>query len=251
MTMALVFLSLGSLQAYAEYSEVSVKRPQSSGQHQRSYFENDKGQLQASLSSGRVYNVYLPGGATKTEVYKRPAILLLHGAGRSGASLVERWREIADRKGVILLGPHAEGQWKAGTDGQGYLTDVINDAIEKYNINPDRLYLFGHSMGGNMALVMAFTNQNRFAAIGVHAGNIPQSIYHMVEKTKRKTPIIIVNGNQDAGFPIDLVRRTARHYAEYGHDVELYVLLDHGHWYYDVSYAINDLVWDFFRSKSL
>lgn len=239
----------------AELSEIVVDRPASSGQHVSGYTENDTGQIKNSLSTGiftkRGYNVYLPKAATQASSNKRPAILLLHGAQRTGASLVERWREVADRNNVILIGPHANPGWNAGTDGQGFLTDVLKDAAKKYNIDTSRIYLFGHSMGGNMALIMAVTNQNQFAAIGVHAGDIPPEIYNIVEQPKRKTPLIIVNGTQDRGFPIQSVRRTAKVYADNGFDVELYIFNKHGHWYYDIAPAINDLVWDYFRNKSL
>lgn len=253
--LSVLFISAYTPPAFAELEQIVVDRPPSSGQHVDQYIETDQGQIKESVSTGIMqkayYNVYLPNGETQIAPYKRPAILLLHGAKRTGASLVERWQEVADRNDVILIGPHANPAWNPSKDGQGRLTTILNDAVKKYNIDTSRVYLFGHSMGGNMAWVMAATNPHQFAAIGIHAGNVPPNIYNIYSSIDRHTPIVVLNGTQDRGFPIKAVAQTAEAIAGYGYDIDLYIIKNHGHWYYDIAPMLNDVVWDFFQGKSL
>lgn len=243
-------------QSHAEYYEGAIDRPASSGQHRSKYIEDDSGQIKNTVRLGmlskRSYNVYLPNGITEKAPYKRPAILLLHGAQRTGASLVERWRSVADREDVILLGPHAgRAGWNLATDAQSFIPALLKDAINKYDIDPNRIYVFGHSMGGIFAATLAITQPDGFAAIGIHAGLLPDAAHAMLSAEGRKTPIVIINGTHDKGFPLDRVRATAKAFANSGHDVNFYVLKGHGHWYYDVAPDINDMAWDYFNEKTL
>lgn len=243
--------------ARAELYESAIARPAiSSPEYEDDYIEDDTGQIKelvrTGFLSGRSYNVYLPNGEKETMPYKRPAILLLHGAGRTGASLVERWRRVADREDVILLGPHAKGGgWNAVADARDFIPALLKDAVKKYNVNPNKIYVFGHSMGGIFASTLAITQPEGFAAIGIHAGMLPDKAFGMMSEEGRKTPIVFINGTKDPGFPLSRVRASAKAFDRNGHEVNLYVLEDHGHWYYDIADDINDMAWDFFAGKAL
>src|SRR5262249_59961726 len=56
-----------------------------------------------SQGNNRTYYLFVPGGISA----ERPAalILLLHGSGRNGASLVNLWQDIASREKLVLVGP--------------------------------------------------------------------------------------------------------------------------------------------------
>lgn len=239
----------------AEYYEGAINRPASSGHHTSGYTEDDSGQIKnaikVGLMSSRSYNIYLPHGKTQNASYKRPAILLLHGAKRTGASLVERWRRVSDREDVILIGPHGVKGWYKPTDPNNFFPAVMEDAIKKYNIDPKRIYVFGHSMGGVMAATLAITHPDDFAAIGIHAGMLTDEGYKALNNVGRKTPIVIINGTHDQGFPLAKVQATAKAFNHVGHDVNFYILKGHGHWYYDIAPDINDMAWDYFSGKKL
>ena len=250
-----VLLVSFSLSARADYSEESMPRPYGSSEYANGYTETDKGQIKETVKTGLLkwehYNIYLPDGETEAVSYKRPAILLLHGAGRTGASLVERWRKIADNDNVILIGPHANGRWDPASDAKYFIPALLKDTIKKYNIDPNRIYVFGHSMGGVFACFLAIMQPDSFAALGIHAGMLPENVLPMLSGEGRKTPIIMINGTRDKGFPISQVRQTAKAFAKTGHDVKLKVLENHGHWYYDIAPSVNQMAWDYFKRKSL
>ena len=55
----------------------------------------------------RSYYLYVPESA-KTST-SPSLVVLLHGTGRNGLSLVEKWKDLADQEGFIIAGPDASG----------------------------------------------------------------------------------------------------------------------------------------------
>ena len=60
----------------------------------------------------------------------RPAIVLFHGSGRTGESMVDMWREVAERASVVLVAPDFEGVegWDRGLPDPRVMLDALNDA---------------------------------------------------------------------------------------------------------------------------
>ena len=48
--------------------------------------------------------------------------------------------------------------------------DVISECEERFNIDPDRVFLFGHSMGGFGGYHQALRGPDRFASIIISSG---------------------------------------------------------------------------------
>ncbi len=89
---------------------------------------------------------------------KRPAIIMMHGFPG-----YEKWIEVAQalrRIGFVTVISGFRGVWGCG--GNYTLTGLASDArahvdyckahADELNIDPDRIYLFGHSMGGFTAM---------------------------------------------------------------------------------------------------
>ena len=51
----------------------------------------------------RAYYLYVPASVKVSS--PAPLIVLLHGSGRVGNSLVEKWKELAKKEGFIIAGP--------------------------------------------------------------------------------------------------------------------------------------------------
>ena len=103
-----------------------------------------------------------------------PLLVLLHGYGSTsstqsiyfGASV-----HVREQGDFILLLPEGRANlqgvqyWNATdaccdyfdaqTDDEGYLADLITEALAKFNVDEDRVFLLGHSNGGFMAHRMA------------------------------------------------------------------------------------------------
>src|SRR3989442_1663603 len=89
--------------------------------------------VKASIVSNknkRTYYLFVPASAKESA----PLIILLHGSGRDGMSLVEKWKDLAAKEGFIIAGPDAEsgGGWSAPRDGPDFLRDLVEALKSKY-----------------------------------------------------------------------------------------------------------------------
>lgn len=181
-----------------------------------------------------------------------PMIVLLHGSGRNGLTLVDKWKDLAAKEGVIIVGPDSfdSAKWAAPVDGPDFLHDLVENIKSKYPVDPRRVYLFGHSGGAVFTLYMSLFESQYFAAAAAHAGALHKQD-SAIGLAKRKTPISMFVGTRDPFFPLDDVRATRDDLNKEGFAVELTEIPGHDHNYYDLSAKINQQVWNFLKTKSL
>lgn len=207
-------------------------------------------QVFVSQGDKRAYYLFVPDNV------KGPAPLLitLHGSGRNGLSLVEEWRELAAREGVIVAGPDAKDSqsWKTPDDGPDLLRDLVEELKAKYPVNPRRVYLFGHSGGAVFALGMSMFESKYFAATAIHAGAWRDAReFTLADYAKRKIPLAILVGDRDQFFSVADVKATGERLKEKGFDVEVTVMKGHNHRYYDKAEKINVQLWDYLKKYEL
>ena len=147
---------------------------------------------------------------------KSPLIVALHGYGGDGNFLVrERLVDMAEENGYIVVGPlgYKVTGWygipetlfcdpPGGPPGQAKLCekDVMNVLAimqKKFNVDENRIYLMGHSMGGGGTLFLAHKYTDKWAAI---AGIAPATPIVMREKRKD-----ILSAIHDAGIPVMII----------------------------------------------
>lgn len=182
-----------------------------------------------------------------------PLIVLLHGSGRNGLSLIERWKDLAKKEAFIIVGPDASTShgWKIPEDGPEFIYELVEALAAKYPINKRRVYLFGHSAGAGQALYLSLLESEYFAATAVHAGALSPEDGAYIDRARRKIPIAIFVGTNDNFFPLPVVRATRDALAGRGFKVELTEMKDHTHWYYDRAPEINRNAWDFLKRHEL
>jgi predicted esterase len=205
-----------------------------------------------SQGKKRTYYLMVPDSAkSSTSV---PLIVLLHGSGRNGLSLMEKWKELASREGIIIAGPDSRDSqgWQIPGDGPGFIHELVDTLRAKHPINPRRVYLFGHSAGAVFALNLSMMESEYFAAAAVHAGSWrTQTELSARDYAKRKTPLAIIVGDRDTFFPLPSVKATEAALKERGFSVEVKVMKGHDHWYYDLAPQINRDAWDFLKRHEL
>jgi poly(3-hydroxybutyrate) depolymerase len=213
----------------------------------------DKMTKETFISGGktRTYYLLVPEAAKKAK--PAPLLVLLHGSGRDGKSLLEKWEPLAKKEGIILVGPDAISSdgWRVPQDGPEFLYDLISMLEQQLDVDPRRVYLFGHSAGAGHALVMAVLESQYLAAVAVHAGAMHESMFPYIERAQRQTPIAIWVGTNDALFPLKVVRATRDAFKAQGFEPELTEIPGHTHWYYDRAPEINKKVWTFLKQYSL
>ena len=217
------------------------------------YTRADEKVTKETIESGgqkRTYYLFAPASLKPSA----PLVVLLHGSGRNGLSLVERWKDLAAREGFLLAGPDSGGSqgWRTPEDGPDFIRDIVEALKARYSLDPRRVYLFGHSAGAVFALNLAMTQSEYFAAAAVHAGAWREAReFGVLAHAKRKTSVAIIVGDRDAFFFVSDVRATEAALKERGHEVEVTVVKGHNHWYYDRASEFNRDAWDFLKGKAL
>lgn len=174
-----------------------------------------------------VYRIVLP--QDRESQGKIGAIFFFHGF--TGSSLETATHTelaaVAQKQGVALVAPEGlGGRWSFPGVGEpqrdeiAYVERVIEDAVRRFNLDPERLMASGFSLGGSMVWYLACRTPGRFAAFAPIAGAfwepIPQScagprpkIMHFHGLTDTTVPIggrMVRSGRQQA----DLYKSLAR-----------------------------------------
>src|SRR6266704_650275 len=77
---------------------------------------------ESTESQGKTRTYYLVVPDQVTAEHPASLLVLLHGSGRNGLSLVEKWKDLANKEGIILAGPDAANPdvWSPSKDGPDF-----------------------------------------------------------------------------------------------------------------------------------
>jgi poly(3-hydroxybutyrate) depolymerase len=205
----------------------------------------------ASGGINRTYYLYIPEKAAEG---KAPLLLLLHGSGRDGRTLVDPWQRLAREEGIVLVAPDSSDRsgWRIPEDGPGFLHDLLELVRLSHDVIDDRrLYVFGHSAGAIHGLGLGIMESEYFAAVAAHAGVVGTTMAPLLSQAPRKIPMAIWVGTDDALFPLKAVRDTRDVLNADGFDVKLTEIARHTHNYYGAAPRINPQVWAFLKEHRL
>jgi poly(hydroxyalkanoate) depolymerase family esterase len=139
-------------------------------------------------SRARQYTVALPDGLeTGAPV---PVVMVLNGCLQTDQNMIDdtRFVELADREGFVAVfpfvtsfpsseqrNPNCWGFWfdqhqHEGRGEPGDLRRILAEIEAEFPVDPERRYVVGLSSGAAMAVVMAVTYSEDFAAAGSVAG---------------------------------------------------------------------------------
>lgn len=150
------------------------------------------------------YALFVPSTYNGEEKY--PLMVGLHGLGRTYDWLMgyEGILDFAERDGYIMVMPlgYVRGGWYGSVDsgriGELSEKDVMNvfEIVRKeFNVDENRIYLWGHSMGGAGAYRLAEKHPEIWAGLGV-AAPAPSVSPDLLE-TFKHIPIIVLQGDRD------------------------------------------------------
>jgi len=153
------------------------------------------------------YRVYVPTTYDSSKSY--PLVIALHGMGGDENSYFEAYnkgefRVLAEDHGYIVACP--KGRKPASMyigDAERDVMDVIEEMKRAYRIDPDRIYLTGHSMGGFGTWSIAMNHPEVFAALAPVAGGAtnPANMSKIAH-----IPQIVIHGDKDPTVPIERSR---------------------------------------------
>jgi poly(3-hydroxybutyrate) depolymerase len=180
-----------------------------------------------------------------------PAIVLLHGAGGTPEPMVEAWKDLAKKEGIVLIAPELPREVKFEPIAPQIFRCDVEDAQKAVPLDPRRIYVFGHSMGGYLAYDAAMFQSEFFAAVAVHAMGIAEDYRWIVQRAKRKTPIAIYIGLEDPLVSLAGVQKTRDLLREKGFPLRYVEIKNHDHNYAAVADKVNADAWAFFQQHSL
>jgi predicted esterase len=207
-----------------------------------------------TFTSGETKGSYYLFVPEKAGAGPAPLVLLLHGSGHDGKSLIDPWLGLAKSEGIVLVAPSASDPqaWRIPQEGPQYFNDLLEAVrAEHKEIDERRMYVFGHSAGAIHGLGLGLLESEYFAAVAVHAGAVQPEMAPIVQQAPRKIPMAIWVGTNDSFFPLKVVRNTRDQLNAAGFDVKLTEIPNHTHDYYGSSGSINKEVWTYLRQFKL
>jgi phospholipase/carboxylesterase len=188
------FLTLGAVLA------ASGVVPSAEGQQEAS-----AGRHALGLAAGdRDGLLYVPAKATSGTAV--PLLVMLHGAGGSGAS-VDYTFPLADEFGVIVVAPDSrDWTWDALIGGFGpdlaFIGTAFRNVAGRFNIDRQHVALAGHSDGASYALSLGIGFGDVFTHLMAFSPGVMQPV-----EVHGKPKIFISHGTSDAVMPIDETSR--------------------------------------------
>jgi poly(3-hydroxybutyrate) depolymerase len=171
------------------------------------------------------YRVYIPSKYEKSRKY--PLIVLLHGAGLDENSFFDfydgLWPKLAEQHGFILAaasGRSIYSRYDKQDGGEQDVLDVLDLMQKNYSIDRARVYLAGHSRGGEGTWKIGFEYRNRFSALAPIAGTRISAEIDTALASGRKIPIMIITGAKDILYPVADCRAIAEKFKALGSPVK-------------------------------
>ncbi len=170
--------------------------------------------------------IYVPKSYKPT----KPTPLLVVGHGGNSAMSAQYavqatiggildWLPVVEKKGMILVAPQSERGW--GSIGNSIIFSLISWAQREFNIDPDRIYITGHSMGGHLSYRSAIYLPDRWGAVSPMSGG-----YDYVDEklTKAARAMVDVPGYATYGShePYNI--------NEYNHKMDKWAKENHHDW---------------------
>ena len=174
------------------------------------------------------YAVFVPSSYDSSQ--PAPLIVSLHGLGRSHDWLMgyHGLLDQAEANGYIVVTPL--GYIRRGWYGSRELDDmqdaerseqdvmnVLQLIRDEFSVDSDRIYLWGHSMGGAGTYHIAAKYPELFAGLGV-AAPAPEADAPMNEilNNIKHLPIFVLQGDEDTSVPVERTRAWVAKMQELG-----------------------------------
>jgi phospholipase/carboxylesterase len=168
-----------------------------------------------------------------------PAILTLHGWGASAHDLLGLAPVLFDGKAIMLCPqgpvavPFGGGQYGYGwfplrigqpPDVEAFqsaadaLRGFLDEAMERYPIDPAKVVVAGFSQGGMMGYDLVLRQPSRFAGLAALSSWFPPPLVELLPKLPEHEglPVLVIHGTRDHRIDIELGRQSRESLRPYG-----------------------------------
>lgn len=161
------------------------------------------------------YALYIPSGVSREDAKGFPLVLSVHGRGEPSWIFAQKngWEDLADEtQAFVVMLPDSRGNiWSVERDMEAFNVMVL-DALSRYELDSERVYLTGFSNGALFTCQMATTCPQLFAAaspwnspgeVAIRMGGLGDYIYcPAFEKRGYEMPFWVVYGDADVKAPL-------------------------------------------------
>jgi predicted esterase len=153
-----------------------------------------------------------------------PLVIAFHGAGGNENMFFDAYgrgilRAEAERRGFALAAPSTY----AFLRGEASFDALLSELERCLPVDPERVFLLGHSLGAGAADRLARTRAERVAAVACLAGG------GGFEARAEAVPLLVALGELDGIVPSAPLARAAERAREAGRRVELFRMAGRGH----------------------
>ncbi len=136
-----------------------------------------------SRTGTRTYKVHVPRGHGRRAM---PLIVMLHGCTQNPDDFAAgtRMNSLADRNGCLIVYPAQPASanpakcwnWFSSVNQQrdqgepAIIAGITRDVMQRHGVDKQHVFIAGLSAGASMAVVMAATYPELYAAVGAHSG---------------------------------------------------------------------------------
>jgi predicted esterase len=113
------------------------------------------------------YSLYLPSGYTTDKKYP---LILAFDPHASGNLPVEKYHELAEQYGYILMGSNNSKNGQRMAETQSMINSMFEEIRTRYSVDTSRIYLMGFSGGARIASLIALYAGGIRGVIGCGAG---------------------------------------------------------------------------------
>jgi poly(3-hydroxybutyrate) depolymerase len=145
----------------------------------------------------RTFIVHAPSGLSNP-----PLVISMHGLSGTGSQQrsMSGFDKIADRENFVVAYPDGiSNRWDvSGSTDVSFILALIDTMAARYQIDRNRVYATGFSMGGMMSYKLACTVADKIAAIGPASGYLMGGMGGGGCSPKRPMPILHTHGSLDS-----------------------------------------------------
>ncbi len=175
----------------------------------RSYVMNDTGETIP-------YALFVPSSYEPTR--PSPLMVALHGAGRQYDWLMNYagFLDLAEQHGYVVVTPLGytrrggygrRGDSEPDRHAEQDVMNVFKLVTDEFNIDENRIYLWGHSMGGSGTYYIASRYPDVWAGLAAVAGGSMTADY-VDQEAIRHIPFLVIQGSDDETVPASRARES-------------------------------------------
>jgi len=170
-----------------------------------------------------------------------PAIVCLHAQGMAPSTELDWWAGPASpqgrlgqaaRQGYFVIAPHyvsaAQPTYRGTAVEHDVVTRCLRDACRRFNIDTDRVFLSGHSMGGDAAWDIGLSHPDLWAGVIPINGTAQHDPVFFYKDNAKTVPFYFVTGELDCGV-ISKNSVNWDYYFSHFYDTTLVQYLGRGH----------------------